>query len=113
MKSNKNSRNSTKELIKILSKFYLSHLSGIDEVPDLALKHMVKFITGTFQVRPIGFPSAIKVKFLHGCSNGCKCRPVASTCSLTLTLPIHSCSSDELGDLLISSLTECGGFCQI
>ncbi len=70
----------------------------------------VKFVTGTYQMPPISFPSPIKVKFLHGCAIACKCRPVASTCSLALTLPVHSCRSEELGDLLISALTECCGF---
>ena len=90
--------------------FYFYLILGIDEAPDLSLRHVVKFVTGTYQMPAIGFPSRIKIKFLHGCAVGCKCRPVSSTCSLTLTLPVHLCRSEELGDLLISALTECCGF---
>lgn len=83
---------------------------GICEVPELRLKDVLKFITGWQTIPPNGFPCDLNVHFKHGCQDRCQCRPTASTCALVLILPIHSCSSRELGDLLISALSECCGF---
>ncbi|XP_028400112.1 uncharacterized protein LOC114523408 [Dendronephthya gigantea] len=86
------------------------YYEGICEAPDLKLKDVLKFITGCESIPPIGFPCSLNVHFRHDCPSGCKCRPTASTCALVIILPIHSCSSQELGDLLISALCDCCGF---
>ncbi|CAB3988304.1 G2 M phase-specific E3 ubiquitin- ligase-like [Paramuricea clavata] len=80
------------------------------QIPEVTLKDFLKFVTGTNQIPPLGFPKNISVGFQHGCLPSCKCRPKASTCSLTLTLPIHADSSAAMQELLISALTECYGF---
>lgn len=82
---------------------------GIPEAPGLQLKHLLKFMTGCETIPPLGFPCDLNIHFRHDCPDECKCRPTASTCGLILTLPIHSCCSKEIGDLLISALTECCG----
>lgn len=80
------------------------------EIAEVTLKDFLKFVTGTNQMPPLGLPKKISVSFLHGCPPSCKCRPTASTCSLTFTLPIHADSAADKQELLISALTECYGF---
>ena len=83
---------------------------GISEAPNLKLKDVLKFMAGCETIPPMGFPCDLNVHFRHGCPDNCQCRPTASTCALVLILPNHSCSSKEIGDLLISCLIDCCGF---
>ena len=92
--------------------FFSVH-ARISEAPDMKLKHVLKFMTGSDQIPPLGFPSLIKIHFLQGCNPGRKCRPTSSTCFLTLSLPVHTCNSDELGELLISAVNDCCGFVEV
>ena len=48
-----------------------------------------KFITGSEHIPPLGLPKKITAKFKHGCPERCKCQPTASTCDLSITLPVH------------------------
>ena len=47
----------------------------------------------------LGLDQKIKIQFLHGCKKvrekDCACLPVVSTCSLTLTLPVHVCTFED------------------
>ena len=80
------------------SKFYLktcccywmrnSFLLNLDK-NEVTLEDILKFITGCPTIPVIGFERKILVKFEHDCPDNCNCYPVASTCSLEITLPCH------------------------
>ena len=59
---------------------------------------------------PLGLPEPIKVEFVHGCPDHCKCRPTASTCQLTINLPVHASTLSELEEIMVSALLEGYGF---
>ena len=77
---------------------------------NLELHHVFRFITGSYSFPPLGLPEPIKVKFVHGCSDHCKCRPTASTCQLTINLPVHASTLSELESIMVSALLEGYGF---
>jgi hypothetical protein len=65
-----------------------------------------KFITGSEQIPPLGLPKQICVKFKHGCQEGCRCRPTASTCDISITLAVHYENYSQLKEYLQSALIE-------
>lgn len=65
-----------------------------------SINDVCKFITGSENIPIPGFEKKISVEFFHDCESGCRCLPEASTCSLTLTLPVHI----KVFDLMIESL---------
>lgn len=77
---------------------------------NLELHHVFRFITGSYSFPPLGFPEPIKVKFVHGCPDHCKCCPTASTCQLTINLPVHASTLSELEEIMVSALLEGYGF---
>ncbi|KAL9951675.1 hypothetical protein ACROYT_G044393 [Oculina patagonica] len=76
----------------------------------LSVKDVMKFITGTNKVPPLGFPKKINVSFIHGCEENCRCRPTSSTCDLRVNLPVHYQSYDVAAELFLSALRDCQGF---
>jgi len=56
---------------------------------ELKLENILMFMTGSDKIPEIGFDSKIEIEFLHGCRENCRCFPIASTCALTFTLPVH------------------------
>ena len=52
----------------------------------------MKFLAGSSTVPPSGLANKLAVIFKHWCTNlprTCLCKPSVSTCSLTLTVPVH------------------------
>ena len=76
----------------------------------VTLKDLAQFITGSATVPPLGLPCSIKVEFKHDCKSECKCRPTASTCTLTLVLPCHANTFEGMQELLYSAMKDCFGF---
>ncbi|XP_046856540.1 G2/M phase-specific E3 ubiquitin-protein ligase-like isoform X1 [Xenia sp. Carnegie-2017] len=96
-------------------KFFLDFLQdsnafrGTHATNTLYMLH--KFITGCEQLPPLGLPKPITVKFKHGCTERCKCRSTASTCDLSITLPVHYRDSyNQLKEAIDSALIEGNGF---
>eukprot|EP00794_Sanderia_malayensis_P012422 gene12422-13707_t len=77
---------------------------------DITIGDLAQFITGSATMPPLGLPYAIKVGFKHGCPVGCKCRPTASTCTLTLYIPCHASTWEAMKELFTSALQDCSGF---
>eukprot|EP00794_Sanderia_malayensis_P011469 gene11469-12665_t len=77
---------------------------------DITIGDLAQFITGSATMPPLGLPYAIKVGFKHGCPVGCKCRPTASTCTLTLYIPCHASTWEAMKELFTSALKDCNGF---
>jgi hypothetical protein len=63
-----------------------------------------QFITGTKRVTPLGLEKNITIKFKHGCKPGCRCRPTASTCDPSITLPIHFENAKDFEEIMDSAL---------
>ena len=70
----------------------------------------MKWLTGTKSIPPLGFPKKFMVKFVHGCKEGCKCRPTVSTCDVVLKLPVHIASFDEMSLMVESTVKDSSGF---
>lgn len=74
------------------------------------LRELHKFISGVESIPPLGLPDRITVKFRHGCQLHCKCRPTASTCDPSITLPVHYSDANDFRESMLSALTEGYGF---
>jgi hypothetical protein len=62
------------------------------------------------QLPPLGLPGAIEVKFVHGCADGCKCRPTVSTCKLVLKIPVHASTFANMKEMMTSAMLQGFGF---
>ena len=59
---------------------------------EMKLSDIMTFLTGSRTVPPSGLVNKLTVVFKQWCTNlpkTCLCKPSMSTCSLTLTLPVH------------------------
>lgn len=79
-------------------------------VEGLETRDVLKWMTGSGEVPPLGFPKKFEVKFLHGCSTCCKCRPTVSTSDLSVTIPVHINKLDEMEEMLHSAVKDSHGF---
>ena len=70
----------------------------------------MKWLTGTPEVPPLGFPQKISVQFVHGCQANCRCRPTVSTCDTSLKLPVHLHSEEVMKVLMFSAIKDSYGF---
>ena len=50
---------------------------------------MMKFLTASKRITPVGSPSKFKAYFENGCGEGCTCYPIVSTCNYHVTVPLH------------------------
>jgi len=71
---------------------------------------VMKFLTGAKTVPPLGMPKNIQINFKHGCNAECKCKLYVSTCALSLTLPCHYKTKDEMVDVIVDSVRLSRGF---
>ena len=74
---------------------------------------LLKFVTGTNVIPPLGLPMKITVQFVHGCRADCQCRPSAATCALQLRLPVHIRDSSVMIDMLSKAVVEGAGLDQV
>ena len=93
----------TCEKYSLFKTFALSLCYFVDQ--DVLAK-LLKFITGTNSIPPLGLPKEIIVKFKHGCLAECKCRATTSTCDLSITFPVHYSGAEEFKKYLDSALEE-------
>ena len=79
---------------------------------DVLLKDIMQFISGSPSVPPLGLPSngKILILFKHGCSNSCSCKPNVSTCSLSMTIPVHYDSLESMREALVDAVKMSLGF---
>jgi hypothetical protein len=71
------------------SEYILNYHFSFTESNGNPLSVLHKFIIGSEHIPPLGLPKQITAKFKHGCQERCRCRPTASTCDLSITLPVH------------------------
>ncbi|XP_068761187.1 uncharacterized protein [Montipora capricornis] len=86
------------------------HSLEAKSIEELGVADFLKWLTGSRNYPPLGFPKKIRCQFLHGCPGSCKCRPTTSTCDLVFTLPVHLNTEEEMGLLMTSALTDSFGF---
>jgi hypothetical protein len=77
---------------------------------ELKMDHFVKWLTGSKSIPPLGFPKKFAIKFVHGCNEGCRCRPTTSACDIVLKLPVHITSAEDMGLMIESVVKESVGF---
>jgi hypothetical protein len=74
------------------------------------MDEFVKWMTGSKTIPPLGFPKKYSVQFVHDCEEGCRCRPTVSTCDITLKIPVHLSTEEDMRDILKSAIKDCVGF---
>lgn len=74
------------------------------------LAKLYKFVTGSNNFTPLGLEGVITVCFSHSCLYGCKCRPTASTCDPSISLPIRYKDMAAFKEVMTSALEEALGF---
>ncbi|CAB3978943.1 G2 M phase-specific E3 ubiquitin- ligase-like [Paramuricea clavata] len=100
-----------------IHKFFCDFVQDTDALQEQesnglnTLSELHKFITGCERIPPLGLPKRISVKFKHGCIERCRCRPTASTCDLSITLPVHYHDNySQFKESMDSALIEGKGF---
>ena len=76
----------------------------------LTVGDIFKFITGSKSLPPLGLPNKLTVLFKHDCVKDCRCRPTASTCALSMTIPVHIKTDEEMLEMILSAVKEGLGF---
>ena len=57
---------------------------------------MMKFLTASESITPLGSPSNFKVYFKNDCGEGYTCYPTVSTCNYHVTVPLHIADDDAM-----------------
>ena len=70
----------------------------------------VKWMTGSTQIPPLGFPKKFTLEIVHGCLQGCSCRPTASTCDITIKIPVHISDENTMEEMIMSAIKDSYGF---
>ena len=78
--------------------------------PDMKLSDVLIFMTGSNNIPAGGFSRKIDVRFRHGCKEGCHCKPIVSTCSLEITLPLYCSSEEDMKLMMIEAIRNSHGF---
>ena len=76
----------------------------------LTVGDIFKFITGSKSLPPLGLPNKLTVLFKHDCVKDRRCRPTASTCALSMTIPVHIKTDEEMLEMILSAVKEGLGF---
>lgn len=76
----------------------------------ITIQEIMKWISGTKTAPLLGFQERLSIGFVHGCPDNCRCRPTASTCDLSMKLPVHINSLSEMMEMMTSAIKDCVGF---
>ena len=104
---------------KILLLLLFSHLfqnfcsTTISDDCPVKPEDLLQYITGSSSIPAVGFATKIKVEFVHGCSQNCKCKLTASTCDLTVRLTIHIVSVEQMKAYFSDAIGMSQGFGKI
>ena len=85
----------------VYSKFINVILYIFIENSTFDLEDVSRFVSGTSSIS-IASLGAISIYFKHDCSKSpkdgtaCTCRPISSVCAVSITIPIHRNTLDEL-----------------
>ena len=85
-------------------------LNSCLETCNLSAKCMMKFLTASENITPLGSPSKFKVYFKNDCGEGCTCYPTVSTRSYHVTLPLHVADDDAMLNIFSIAIKEEIGF---
>ncbi|XP_078495362.1 uncharacterized protein LOC144750196 [Ciona intestinalis] len=60
-----------------------------DDLFPLEFQKLMKFLTGSSTLPPLGLPNDLSISFLHGCrlspgGTKCRCLPTVSTCAISV-----------------------------
>ena len=66
---------------------------------------LMKYLTGSSTVPPLGLPTDFNIDFLHMCKDSCKYLPKVSTCAMAVTIPVHIATLGDMKDAFFTSIT--------
>ena len=97
-----------------LESFFYFYSSSVHGKSDINLQDILQFITGTPSIPCLGFQQKLRVNFVHDCQKlrdkECNCKLTASTCDLSLNLPIHIKSITEMRQSMTEAVRSSYGF---
>ena len=97
-----------------LESFFYFYSSSVHGKSDINLQDILQFITGTPSIPCLGFQQKLRVNFVHDCQKlrdkEYNCKPTASTCDLSLNLPIHITSIPEMRQSMTEAVRWSYGF---
>ena len=97
-----------------LESFFYFYSSSIQGKSNINLHDILQFITGTPSIPCLGFQQKLRVNFVHDCQKlrdkECNCKLTASTCDLSLNLPIHIKSITEMRQSMTEAVRSSYGF---
>ena len=76
----------------------------------ITVKDLMKFMTGSPMVPPLGLPSKVQVEFIHSCESSCSCKPTVSTCSLSIRIAVHYNTTEKMLAVLKDAFSLSEGF---
>ena len=89
---------------------YFNRSIFFTDIENLQLEDFVKWLSGTREVPPLGYPKKLSAQFVHGCPENCQCRPTVSTCDLSINLPVHINNEGIMKEILYSAIKDSYGF---
>ncbi|XP_078490016.1 ubiquitin-protein ligase E3C-like [Ciona intestinalis] len=89
-----------------------------DDLFPLEFQKLMKFLTGSSTLPPLGLPNDLSISFLHGCrlspgGTKCRCLPTVSTCAISVVLPVHIETQEEMLNVFQCAITCEIGFGQV
>lgn len=77
---------------------------------EIKLSQVLSFVTGSSTISPMGFPGPISISFIEDRE---ATLPVASTCSMTLRLPVILVDTAEFKQKIVYAIANTIGFGQV
>lgn len=76
------------------------------------LPELMKFVSGTPTIPPLGLQSRLAILFKHDCANDktCRCKLTTMTCDLSLSLPMHYKDTTDMMTAIVDSIKLSQGF---
>ncbi|XP_028394535.1 uncharacterized protein LOC114518737 [Dendronephthya gigantea] len=91
-------------------KYFCEFIQSLEFDEEISIAGLLKWMSGTKTTPVLGFSKKKTLVFVHGCKEGCRCRPTVSTCDLLLMVPVHITNEEDMKIMMTSALKESCGF---
>ena len=65
---------------------------------------LMKYLTGSGTIPPLGLLTHFKINFLHMSRDSCKCLPKVSIFAMVVTIPVHFATLSDMKDPFLTSI---------
>ena len=81
-------------------------LNSCLEACNLSPKCMMKFLTASENITPLGCLPDLKIYFKNDCGEGCTYYPTVGACNYHVTLPLHKADDDAMLNIVSIAIKE-------